>query len=143
MNTANYEPRYLAGVLYFNQGDFFEAHEVWEDLWHEATGPDRRFYQGLIQVAVGLLHYANGNARGALRLYDSSRDYLQPLRPAYLGLDLERLFQEHEACYAPLRSEPSGQAVELSLDLLPRLELSPAPAEWPDPQAYLPDDQAG
>lgn len=141
MDAPNYEPRYLAGILYFNQGDYFEAHEVWEDLWHDATGRDRRFYQGLIQVAVGLLHFANGNARGAQRLYQSSRDYLQPTRPAYMGLNVEKLLSEQEACCEPLRREPLPQPLELADELLPTIELVPAPATWPDPKQFLPDDE--
>src|SRR5262249_26444350 len=52
-----YHPRYLAGVLLFNEQAYFEAHEVWEDLWAESYGPERKFYQGLIQAAVGLCHF--------------------------------------------------------------------------------------
>ena len=37
-----YDPRYLAGILFFNEGDYFEAHEVWEDLWAESHGDERR-----------------------------------------------------------------------------------------------------
>ena len=51
---ADYEPRYLAGILFFNSHDFFEAHEVWEDLWADSHDDERRFYQGLIQAAVAL-----------------------------------------------------------------------------------------
>ena len=63
--SAEYDPRYLLGIVHFNRGDYFEAHEVWEDLWHDTAGPDRRFYQGLIQAAVAVYHAGNGNARGA------------------------------------------------------------------------------
>ena len=52
---TTYDPRYLAGVLLFNRQDYFEAHEAWEDLWSESHGPARKFYQGLIQAAVGVL----------------------------------------------------------------------------------------
>jgi predicted metal-dependent hydrolase len=72
---AQYDPRYLAGVVLFNRGDFFEAHEVWESIWMEA-GPDKKFYQGLIQAAVALCHFCNGNGRGAVKLFKSSRDYM-------------------------------------------------------------------
>jgi uncharacterized protein len=70
-----YDPRYLAGILFFNERDFFEAHEVWEDLWAESHGNERRFYQGLIQAAVGLFHFSGGNLGGAVKLYRSSYDY--------------------------------------------------------------------
>src|SRR5215475_10621128 len=90
MDTASpeYDPRYLAGVLLFNRGDYFEAHEVWEDLWADSAAPDRRFYQGVLQAAVGLLHFCNGNLRGAVKLYRSSLDYLSPFAQTHQRLDL-------------------------------------------------------
>ena len=72
----DYDVRYLGGVRFFNDGDFFEAHEAWEGLWLETSGPERRFYQGLIQAAVALYHFGNGNLRGAVKLYGSSLGYL-------------------------------------------------------------------
>ena len=41
------------GILLFNRGQFFEAHEVWEDAWRRARDEDRVFLHGLIQVAAG------------------------------------------------------------------------------------------
>src|ERR1700730_2795771 len=88
-DTPSHDPRYLAGIVLFNRGDFFEAHEVWESLWMEPAGADRAFYQGLIQAAVGLCHFCNGNVRGAVKLYRSSRDYLNRYGARHLGLDLD------------------------------------------------------
>ena len=85
-----YDPRYLAGIVLFNRGDFFEAHEVWESIWLEEHGPDRQFYQGLIQAAVGLCHFCNGNVRGAAKLYRSSRDYLARYGAVHHGMNLAR-----------------------------------------------------
>ena len=68
MAEAQYDPHYLAGIEFFNQCDFFEAHEAWEELWTEYQGPSREFYQGLIQVAVCLHHFGNENIRGARKL---------------------------------------------------------------------------
>src|SRR5262252_5771588 len=53
------------GIIFFNNGHYFEAHEAWEDLWRVTRGPLRLFYQGLIQAAVGLHHLHNGNFNGA------------------------------------------------------------------------------
>src|SRR5919206_3766700 len=88
-DTPDYDPRYLAGIVLFNRGDFFEAHEVWEQLWMETHGPEKPFVQGLIQAAVGLCHFCNGNIRGAVKLYHSSREYLRRYGPHHLGLDLD------------------------------------------------------
>src|SRR5262249_47421394 len=85
----DYDPRYLVGVLLVNAGDFFEAHEVWEDVWAESHDAERRFYQGLIHAAVGLCHFHNGNLSGAAKLYRSGRDYMSRCGSSFLGLDLE------------------------------------------------------
>ena len=53
------------GVLLFNTGQYYEAHEVWEDLWRPTTGALRTCYQGLIQAAVGMHHLFNLNEAGA------------------------------------------------------------------------------
>src|SRR4051794_26762434 len=99
---AVYDPRYLAGIQLFNEGDFFEAHEVWEDLWSEGHGTERKFYQGLIQAAVGLCHFANGNLGGAVKLYRSSRDYLGACGSPFLGLNLVEFAEQMERCHRPL-----------------------------------------
>jgi hypothetical protein len=56
-----------AGAL-FDAGLFFEVHELLEPHWFRATGTEREALQGLIQVAVGFQHLANGNHRGGLAL---------------------------------------------------------------------------
>ena len=53
------------GVALFNRGAFFEAHEALEDVWRAAPAADKKFLQGLIQVAVALHHHRNGNSAGA------------------------------------------------------------------------------
>src|SRR5690242_16290515 len=99
---TDYDPRYLAGVLFFNAHDFFEAHEVWEDLWSESHGDERKFVQGLIQAAVGLIHFSGGNLGGAVKLYRSSRDYMQPCGSPFMGLDADEFWRRMEECFLPL-----------------------------------------
>ena len=53
------------GIALFNRADFFDAHEALEDIWRAAPGPEKKFLQGLIQVAVALYHHGNGNVIGA------------------------------------------------------------------------------
>jgi hypothetical protein len=137
---AEYEPRYLAGVVLFNRHDFFAAHEVWEDLWRECAAADRRFFQGLIQAAVALHHGLNGNWRGARRLFHSGRSYTSGYAPRQHGLETARFWNEMECCLGPLLGEgepaPSARADPESA---PRIELDPPPADWPDPSAFLDD----
>jgi predicted metal-dependent hydrolase len=134
----SYDPRYLAGIVLFNRGDFFEAHEVWESLWMETYGPERPFYQGLIQAAVGLCHFCNGNVRGAAKLYLSSKDYMQRFGSPYLGLDQDAFWGEMDRCFAELLAtdEPT-KGTPIREELIPEIALAPPPEAWPDPAEFL------
>ncbi len=139
---TTYDPRYLAGVRLFNEEAYFEAHEVWEDLWSESHGKERSFIQGLIQAAVGLCHFGNGNLGGAVKLYRSSRDYMLPCGSPFLGLDVGAFWEAMAHCYGSLLSTPEpDRSLRPDATLLPRITLDPEPAEWPDPDDFLPKEE--
>lgn len=127
-----YDPRYLAGIVLFNRGDFFEAHEVWEEIWMEA-GPDKKFYQALIQAAVALCHFCNGNLAGAAKLYHSSRDYMARYGSPFLGMDTNDFWQQMEKCFREVLANP-GERVEIQEELIPTIALNPEPESWPEPE---------
>ena len=54
----------------FDAGLYFEVHELLEPYWMRAGGGEREILQGLIQVATGFHHLANGNLKGARSLLD-------------------------------------------------------------------------
>lgn len=140
--APEYEPRYLAGIVLFNRRDFFEAHEVWESLWLDAcVGNDRRFVQALIQAAVGLYHFGNGNRSGATKLYKSSKAYMEVYPSPHLGLDIAKFWRDMETCFAKLLGAPDQADVRLDSNLIPRIELDPAPAKWPDPAMFLDEEE--
>jgi predicted metal-dependent hydrolase len=118
---------YQRGIQYFNDCDFFEAHETWEELWTEYRGPGRRYYQGLIQAAVALHHFGNGNIRGAKKVYLTSCAYLQDFRPAYAGLDLEAFLAAYGRCFAAvLESVEEFPRIDINPELIPEIHLDPA-----------------
>ena len=127
IDAEPYDARYLQGIEYFNECEFFEAHEVWEDLWQEYQGPSRRFYQGLIQVAVCLHHFGNGNVRGAKKLFHTSSGYLVNFAPRHRGLDVEKLLRElAHCCDEILNSQEEFPQVEIVVDRIPEIHLEPA-----------------
>ncbi len=79
------------GVAQFNRGEFYACHDTIEALWHEAGEPEKDFYQGVLQVAVGCYHLTNDNWRGAAVLLGASASRLEPYEPEFAGVDVERL----------------------------------------------------
>jgi predicted metal-dependent hydrolase len=89
--TPEEQAAFAKGVSEFNAGLFYECHDTLEDLWSGVRGPSRDFFQGLIQVAVGLYHLGNGNRAGATSLLDRAARRLQAYPDAYGGVDLAAL----------------------------------------------------
>jgi len=79
------------GVSLFNGLRYWHAHEAWETLWRAADDEDRDFYQGLIQVAAGLLHLQRRNARGARNKLSEGLAKLKRYEPAYRDLAISEL----------------------------------------------------
>ncbi|MCC7392693.1 DUF309 domain-containing protein [Candidatus Sumerlaeota bacterium] len=108
----------------FNEGDYFEAHEVLEDLWAIEVAPLKNYYKGLIQAAVAICHWERGNVSGAWRLWKSAREYLLPFPATYEGFDLGPFRNAVDQLFTPLR-ENLHIAPRIDKSLIPRLHLHP------------------
>ena len=77
--------------MFFNSGQYFEAHEAWEDLWRDTADESRLLYQGLIHAAVGLHHLENGNSRGGYSQLRKALAKIKPYGESSRGIDLRDL----------------------------------------------------
>jgi len=75
----------------FNGRSWFECHETLEELWVGARGELRDFYQGLLQLAVALYHWRNGNYKGALILLRGGCGLLGRVASDCAGVDVAGL----------------------------------------------------
>jgi uncharacterized protein len=126
MDEVDYPPKYLEGIEFFNSCDFFESHEAWEELWQEDFCPSRKFLQGLIQAAVALHHFGNGNIRGAKKVFYGSCGYLEPYRPKHMGLDLDKFLAELKVCFTDvIVSQEEFPQIEIVADRIPEIHLEP------------------
>jgi predicted metal-dependent hydrolase len=116
MTDRSYDKLYVEFVYYFNvERDYFECHEVMEELWlEEGRAP---LYQGLLQVAVGLYHYRNGNLRGAIKLFAAAVEKLEYQPRDALGIDLARLVEESRSYMRRLERAAEEPFVFYDLDI--------------------------
>lgn len=85
---AQIDPRLLKGIEEFNQGLFFECHETLEEIWLEDHGEDRKFYQGIIQIAAGYFKWEQRVLIGAIKLWRSGLEKIELYGPVHLEVDL-------------------------------------------------------
>lgn len=100
------EDAFERGLALFNGGEYYEAHEVWEEAWMHAPPRERFFLQALIHLAVGLHHARMGNEEGARRQRSKALGKLAGYLPSHGGLDTRRLYGDAQRGWAePLRME--------------------------------------
>src|ERR1043166_9328878 len=85
---TSFDPRYAASFELFNRQQYFEAHEVLEDLWRATAGELRDFYKGLIQTAAVFLELKQGHVGPAARLARRALTPLERYEPRCEGLDV-------------------------------------------------------
>ena len=87
-----FDPHYLAFFECFNRQEFFEAHEVLEELWLVHRGrPKGLFYKGLIQLAGAFVHVQKYRRNPALALLGLAEANLGSYPGLYDGLDLQKV----------------------------------------------------
>ncbi|HUP59899.1 MAG TPA: DUF309 domain-containing protein [Thermoanaerobaculia bacterium] len=75
------------GIELFNSHEFWHAHEAWEKIWLASSGDERRFLQGLIQLAAAYHHVQRGTYRGGIRLFDAAFEKLEQFPPGHADVD--------------------------------------------------------
>ena len=96
-------PEFWLGVEEFNQQAFYECHDTLEALWIEAMEPEKRFYQGVLQIAVACHHLSNLNWRGAVMLLGEGIRRLEDYIPDDYGVDVTGLVDQSTALLVALQ----------------------------------------
>ncbi|MEO1592612.1 MAG: DUF309 domain-containing protein [Cyanobacteria bacterium J06632_22] len=101
MSTANIPSQldssadqFWLGIEQFNQGDYYDCHDTMEAIWMSASTSEKPFYQGILQIAVGLYHLQNHNWRGAAILLGEGSSRLLPFEPAYQRTNVSDLIDQ-------------------------------------------------
>lgn len=103
---------------------FWDSHEVLEEPWRDSGS---EFYHGLILFVSAFVHVQRDNAHGIEAQLRKALPCLEPHRPHYLGLDVDRLVEHVHRCLGIMqdrRSDPPG-SWEAVLPF-PSLTLDPA-----------------
>ena len=88
------ESLFQDGLKYYTAGNYFEAHESWEEMWSDYYLIDRRFIQGLIQLSVSFVHLENGNIKGAKSLLNKSIEKFEEFNGIHRGVNLNDLLRQ-------------------------------------------------
>ncbi|HWX37744.1 MAG TPA: DUF309 domain-containing protein [Candidatus Sulfotelmatobacter sp.] len=113
MDSHEKDRLYQKGLEAFNSRQFFEAHELWEDVWRDTPEPEKRFLQGLIQVAAAFHHYSRANVLGTRKLLQAGLLKLDSFPEVHGGLEIEGLRAGVREWLAALASERALDGMNL------------------------------
>src|SRR5512141_1089601 len=101
-----------AGILLFNQGRYFEAHEALEAAWRDEKGKVRELYQGILEAGVTYLHITRGNYPGAVKVYGRSMRWLRGWPEVCRGIQVGQLRRDLEVAMAELQRLGEGKIAD-------------------------------
>ncbi len=96
---GDWHPCYAGYFTCFNRGEYYEAHDVLEQLWLATTDDNWTYYKGLIQLAGAFVHLRHQHLHPthrvhgrrlppASRLFDLAAKNLSRFAPQHLGFDV-------------------------------------------------------
>jgi predicted metal-dependent hydrolase len=118
------DPRLLAGIAHFNEGDFDLAADAFEELYFEAVRDEVEFIRVLMQVATGIHHVERNQFRAAIeRLQEGVRavDAVTNDR----GYDFARLRADMIALLPKIVARSRGAKERIEW---PKVSMKPEPA---------------
>jgi 8-oxo-dGTP diphosphatase len=123
LKSLKYPHEYFEGIRLFNSAQYFECHEMLEDLWHPSKDLDRLHYQGLIQAAIAVEHFRKDNWTGALGLYQKACEKWAQLPPQHMGLDIQAFKKKLDVFFDQVqKAGPTGMRA-VDIQLVPKIPI--------------------
>ena len=96
------DPHYTGYFTCFNAQQYYEAHDVLEQLWLQTQGDSHLYFKGLIQIAGAFVHLKKQflrpthpkdgrRMRPASRLFKLGTSNIESYGPRHMHLDVEGL----------------------------------------------------
>jgi len=112
------------GIKLFNDGDYFEAHDYFEEMWANERSDKKMFYQGLVQISVGTYHLSSKNYNGALSQYNKGLEKLEKYPENFESINLLKLKEEIKYLIEQITVFFSKKSFNLEVRKIPFIELN-------------------
>lgn len=73
------------------QGDFYEAHEHFEDAWRETLDESREFYRALLHLSGGFFRLSQKRPGAAKKFFSRAHHWLSLFPTPYRKVDTNKL----------------------------------------------------
>ncbi len=111
------------GWALFNRGEFWHAHEAWENVWKERPEPSRIFFQGIIQLAAAYhLLFVKQRYGGMIRNLEKAEEKLQLFPDVFLNVNVQSVLEMILQTRKEVERIGPGNLPSFDRNILARLE---------------------
>lgn len=112
----------VAGLEFFNLGDYFEQHELLEAAWRSEMRPIRQLYQGILQIGVAFHQIELNNWDGAVKTFRRGLPKLRSLPAVCQGIDLAHFREAAEQIHSEVAKLGPEQLAEFDRTRFPKIK---------------------
>ncbi|MBX3009118.1 MAG: DUF309 domain-containing protein [Melioribacteraceae bacterium] len=109
------------GIELFNSGNFFDAHDFFEDIWIESEKEEKLFFQGLVQVSVACFHLISGNLTGSLNQLKKAKLKLIGYPEKFNEVNLTALISDVDKLIVSLTKKEFDDNIEKYWKKIPKI----------------------
>jgi Domain of unknown function (DUF309) len=92
------DARLRQGIRLFNDGKYFDSHEILEGFYQETEAANKPFVEGLIQLAAAYRIYRDfGEVKGPVRMIHQALVRFENYQPVFLQVRVKELSAAAEA----------------------------------------------
>lgn len=106
------------GLETFNQGEYYEAHEILEAAWMAESGLVRDVYRGILQIGVAYYQIQRKNYWGAIKMFLRAIQWLEPLPDVCHGINIQQCRQDALIARQHLEALGPDRIAEFDMTLL-------------------------
>lgn len=117
-------PQFEDGMKNFNTGYYWEAHEIWEDLWREQDAEAKEFAQSFVQLASGYSFLKLCKLGSAKYLFEKSLEKLRQFEYLECGVEITPIVYQLERAVSVLEGLPANGNINGRLEK-PLIKLKP------------------
>ncbi|MBW6467216.1 MAG: DUF309 domain-containing protein [Brevefilum sp.] len=80
-------PDVLQGIQAFNQGEYYAAHEYFEDAWHDTRDNAREYSRALLHLSGGYYRLTQDRPAAARKFFTRALAWIEPFSSPYHKID--------------------------------------------------------
>lgn len=107
------DPRFLAAIRHFDEEDFFEAAELFEELFFETVRDEVEFVRLFLQLSAGIHHVDRGQLNAATERLEVALQVVEDVTNPR-GFDLARIASETQRIIDEIHQRRGGNSARIT-----------------------------